>query len=205
MKKLILMIMAIALGVTAVPTNEAEAGGSRQGVSRRQQREQRRRELQRRKAHKIRKARKAVRQQQQVGKARKLRVRPGPAARLEAIHCRFEPVGRPMAYVRYEPSSRTVWTQTGWPQQWRSYQDVEVLTGLPPYGNQGFTLVAFGDVPILHVRMTGNAHTWYERHTSFPYEAAWGLVPTGVKIKETRGVCWTNGNGPVMNESEGLR
>ena len=127
-----------------------------------------------------------------------------PRSPIEAIECRIEPTNRPMAYLKYEPSSRTVWTLTGYPQTWRRYDDVEVLTGLPPYGSKGFTLIAFGDVPIIHLRLTYNAHNWYERDQTYAYQARWGLVPAGQKINDTAGVCWTKSIGPVTSDGGGF-
>jgi hypothetical protein len=105
--------------------------------------------------------------------------------------CRFEPIGRPLTFVKYYADSRTAWVQSGYPAKWVEYTDVVEVKGLPPFGKKGTSLVAFGgDVPILHYSRTNAGKIWYElREKNYPFSAVWGSLP-GTKARQ-EGVCWT--------------
>lgn len=114
------------------------------------------------------------------------------------MHCRFDPNGQPSSYLRYNPHTHVLRTLTGWPQKWTVFKHVKPLKGLPPYGNQGITLVVFGDVPALHVLVSPNNKLWFDqREASYPAQAIWGKIPGGPADRlfgPTLGACWTDHN-----------
>lgn len=128
-----------------------------------------------------------------------LRAMFGPA---KTVHCRFDPTGAPISYVKYDIVNRVAWTVTGWPQVTRRFDNVDVATGLPPYGNTGITLLAFQDAPIVHIQR-GYGRTWYETNTTFNFVSTWGLVPGAPTRNSRTGVCWTNIEPPNVIPSQG--
>jgi hypothetical protein len=90
------------------------------------------------------------------------------------------------------------------------YNDVQIYTGLPPFNDQGFSLVVFGDVPALHLEQT---YTTY-RDQSYPYIAYWGLVPGKLDLNIVdrifedpqygpRGFCYSKSLPTISIEREG--
>jgi hypothetical protein len=78
----------------------------------------------------------------------------------------------------------------------RNYSGVEIRSGLPPYGRQGISLVAFGgDIAMAHMRFDGSGTNWYERDTWYPYQSYFGSNfpgnPDAGSGWATQGVCWT--------------
>lgn len=118
------------------------------------------------------------------------------AAAEPTLYCRIDPVARPIVFLKYFKETKTAYVMSGFPAKWTKYTDVVEMTGLPPFGTKGKSLVAFGgDVPLIHYRKTGNATTWYEQmDTRYPYAAVWGSLP-GAKPK-AEGVCWTPSEQP---------
>lgn len=143
------------------------------------------------------------------------RVAPAPAPRVreevrvqqfeleaaEELHCRWEPTAKPMTYLKYDPVTKTAYVQHGWPQVWNKYTQVRLVTGLPPYGNTGLSLVAKNGTPIAHLKPTENGTIWYERGTSYPYESYFGRVPGAPQGEAIRGVCWTKSEPAKASES----
>jgi hypothetical protein len=107
------------------------------------------------------------------------------------LRCRIDLPGIPMTFVKYFRSTHTASVESGFPRQYVEYSDVVETTGLPPYGADGMSLVAFGgDIPIITFKKTGAGKIWYElRETTYPFSAVWGTLP-GAKAK-SEGVCWT--------------
>jgi hypothetical protein len=109
----------------------------------------------------------------------------------DVLHCRWDPTGKPMTYVKYDPATRTAIVQHGWPQVSNKYRQVRLVSGLPPYGDTGVSMLSKGGVPIAHLKATGNGTVWYERGTVYPYESYFGQVLGGPEAESVRGVCWT--------------
>jgi hypothetical protein len=107
------------------------------------------------------------------------------------LYCRIDLPNRPLTFVKYYAEEHTAWVQSGFPATWIEYTDVIEVTGLPPYGDKGTSLVAFGgDVPIIHFKKTGAGKIWYTlREETYPFSATWGSLPAA-KAKSP-GVCWT--------------
>jgi hypothetical protein len=121
----------------------------------------------------------------------------------DELHCRWEPTGKPLTYLKYDPVTKTAFVQHGWPQKWSKYTKVRLVTGLPPYGNEGLSLVSKSGVPIAHLKATGNGTIWYERGTTYPYESYFGNVPGAPQGEAIRGVCWTKSEPAVTNQNGG--
>src|SRR5262249_35043745 len=69
-------------------------------------------------------------------------------------YCEFESVGSsPRAWDIFDPRTATLWTHTRSPRATNIYQNVSVVVGLPPYGDGGFSIVAFGDKVALNVNL----------------------------------------------------
>lgn len=109
----------------------------------------------------------------------------------DVLHCRWEPTAKPMTYLVYNPVNKTASVQHGWPQKWNHYANVRLVTGLPPYGEEGLSLVTKTGVPIAHLKPSSNGTIWYERNTAYPYESYFGQVPGAPQGEAIRGVCWT--------------
>lgn len=118
----------------------------------------------------------------------------------EELHCRWEPTGKPMTYLKFDPVTKTAYVQHGWPQKWNQYTKVRLVSGLAPYGHEGLSLVNKKGVAIAHLKPTGNGTIWYERGTSYPYEAYFGNVPGAPQGEAIRGVCWTKSEQPTGGE-----
>ncbi len=146
--------------------------------------------------------------------------RPGPRPRVEAaqveqleerqqfeldpadeLHCRWEPTGLPMTYLKFDPATKTVWVQHGFPQKWDKYTNVRLVTGLPPFGEEGLSLVSKRGVDIAHLKPSTNGRVSYERDASYPYESFFGRVPGGLRGESGRGVCWTKSEPARISES----
>jgi hypothetical protein len=69
------------------------------------------------------------------------------------IYCEFSAWGQPKAWAVFDPRTSTVWTRTGSPKKTTVIQNVSILVGQQPYGDGGFTVVAFGDVPLFSVQL----------------------------------------------------
>lgn len=123
----------------------------------------------------------------------------GPA---KWVACRFDPTANPISFVKFSLQSRVARTLFGWPQVSQRFDNVEVATGLPPYGNTGITLLAFQDAPIVHIQR-GYGRTWYETNTTFNFVATWGLVPGAPTRNARTGVCWTDIEQPNVQPSPG--
>lgn len=119
----------------------------------------------------------------------------------DELHCRWEPTGSPMTYLKYDPATRTAFVQHGYPQRWDRYSQVRLVTGLPPYGEEGLTLVNKHGVEIAHLKPSLNGRVSYERDASYPYEALFGRVPGGPRGEPVRGVCWTKSEPARISES----
>ncbi len=105
------------------------------------------------------------------------------------IHCTFDTYYGPSSYVRYDADKARLWIGTGWPTEWRRYSGVTERRGLPPFGDNGISVVAFGDVPLVHLQV-GYARSWYERFTDYRIEGAWGILPGSSKSGD-RGYCYS--------------
>lgn len=128
-----------------------------------------------------------------------LRAMFGPA---KWVACRFDPTGNPISFVKFNIQSRIARTTTGWPQVTQRFDNVDVATGLLPYGNNGITLLAFQDAPIVHIQR-GYGRTWYETNTTFNFVSTWGLVPGAPTRNSRTGVCWTDVEQPNVQPSQG--
>jgi len=109
------------------------------------------------------------------------------------LHCNFEANSQPGSYLQWDGTTSTVWTLTGWPQQWTEYDNVTMINGNPPYSDQGFTLLAFGDVPLIHIQYSGDYHPGIK----YPYVATWGKEPGALVPDGIIGKCWTDDNPPL--------
>ena len=109
----------------------------------------------------------------------------------DILHCRWEPTASPMTYMKYDPKTKTAWVQSGFPQQWAQYSRVKIVSGRPPYGDLGLTLVTTKGFAIAHVLPSENGRLPTERTTSFSYEATFGDIPGGPLGEPQLGVCWT--------------
>lgn len=96
------------------------------------------------------------------------------------VHCLFEPMWSPIGYIRYDADRRRVWVQEGWPKVWHKYENVSMRRGLPPYNEQGVTLLAFDDVPIISFRIGKNPRNYQKHFEEYEIQAAWGILP-GIK------------------------
>lgn len=135
----------------------------------------------------------------------KVRVEPRQQFELDPtdeLHCRWEPTGKPMTYMKFDPVTKVASVQHGWPQKWSHYKNVRLVTGLPPYAEEGLSLVSKSGVPIAHLKATGNGKIWYETSTSYPYESYFGEVPGAPQGEAIRGVCWTKSE-PAKTEQNG--
>ena len=125
----------------------------------------------------------------------------------DMLHCRWEPTGRPMTYLRYDPITRTAWVQHSWVKRPNgqegpvedAYAKVRLVPGLPPYGEEGLSLVARNGLPIAHLKASGAGRVWYDRNTTYPYEALFGAVPGAPQGQSVDGVCWTKSE-PAQNQ-----
>ncbi len=148
----------------------------------------------------------------------------GNSASAEIVYCRFEQQWKPMTLAKWDTKRGTLITQHGYPARGRKYSDVRVVSDLLPYGDRGITLVVFGDVPALHLRLVNNATLPSDPTISYPYEAYWGNIPGRLSVpmgplvlldtlfnkrrtKEfgSRGVCWTKALPGRSVESDGKR
>lgn len=129
----------------------------------------------------------------------------------DVLHCRWEPTGKPMTYLKYDPITRTAWVQHGWIKRANgqegpisnAYTQVRLVSGLPPYGFEGVSLVAKSGSPIAHLKPSGAGKIWYERNTTYPYEALYGAVPGAPQGQSIHGVCWTKSEPAKTDEPSG--
>ncbi len=95
---------------------------------------------------------------------------------MDELHCRWEPAGRPMTYLRYDPITRTAWVKHSWVKRpngeegpiQNAYSQVRLVSALPPYGGEGVSLVSKSGIPIAHLKASGAGKIWYERNTTYP-------------------------------------
>ena len=76
-----------------------------------------------------------------------------PVRVTQRLYCEYKVPGQPRAFLIYDPHTATVWTRTGYPPRTRvfAHPPITTYTGFPPYGYDGFSIVAFGDAFLAHV------------------------------------------------------
>ena len=102
----------------------------------------------------------------------------------ESLHCVFEAEGFANSTIDYDPTAMTVTTTTGSPPAQQTFTSVTVRQGLAPYLNSGFSVIAFGDVPLFHVTL---------QSTNGAFPATWGLAVGGPQGVLNAGLCTTVG------------
>jgi hypothetical protein len=96
------------------------------------------------------------------------------------LRCEFAAEGFADSSLIYDPVAATVTTTTGDPAVQQTFNAVTTTTGLPPYGNDGLSVIAFGDVPLFSVMLTS---------VNNEYLATWGLATGGPAGVLNAGVC----------------
>ncbi len=149
----------------------------------------------------------------------------GHGAAAETVLCKFVDFDHPTRYLKWDNTKNVIWSTDSSEKEREKcfktkpskrskscmiYEDVSVFTNLPPYYKKGFSLVVFGDIPAIHLRLTNRATVGINKCKIYPYEAYWGLIPGKFdanwleKIFEgkngPKGVCWTKAN-PATEES----
>jgi hypothetical protein len=92
------------------------------------------------------------------------------------VHCNFQQPWKPSAYLRYDADRRRVWVESGWPHVWHRYENVGIIRGLPPFNQQGITLMASDDMPIVSFRIGTNPNNWESHFENYEIQAAWGFL-----------------------------
>ncbi len=82
----------------------------------------------------------------------------------QPLTCVFQQAGSPNSTAVFDPVANTVTTTTGNPATSQTFSNITVSSGLQPYGNNGITFVAFGDVPLFSVSLTTNSNTTCSEH-----------------------------------------
>lgn len=75
----------------------------------------------------------------------------------EPLQCVFNATETPQATAVFDPVADTVTTTTGSPATTQTFSNVTIVSGLQPYGNNGITFVAFGDVPLFSVTLQSSS------------------------------------------------
>lgn len=113
----------------------------------------------------------------------------------------------PWAFAIFDPSTATVWTHTVdlTKHRWVTtvYQNTTVIIGAPPYGDFGFTITAFGDVPLisLHMKHIDNDPFFGFFDSVFDpgLHATWGKAPGGPAGVVNAGYCDIGRPGPFQD------
>jgi hypothetical protein len=99
------------------------------------------------------------------------------------LYCEFSARGQRKAWAIFDPRTGRVWTRTGHPKKTTFFSNVSILIGQPPYGDGGFSVVAFGDVPLFSVRLksSGNCPLFSFIESIFDpdLDATWAKAPGG--------------------------
>jgi hypothetical protein len=95
----------------------------------------------------------------------------------------------PSAFMIYDPATKTVYTRSGSPLTTHTYQNVSAAAGSPPYYKHGFTVTAFGDVPVLSVSDKCFDTIPLLAYLLDNHEATWGKV-AGFPATLNSGLCF---------------
>lgn len=68
-----------------------------------------------------------------------------------SLDCTFKASGFATSTANYDAANQTVTITTGSPATSQTFQNVTILSGVPPYNADGFAYLAFGDVPLFSV------------------------------------------------------
>jgi len=108
------------------------------------------------------------------------------------LTCVFEVRGFPVSTIVYDPDARTLTTMTGSPSQTQVFTNVTTETGLAPYGEGGFSVIAFGDIPLVHINLRSecacDGKTFYKAKGA-TLIATWGSAPGGPRGVLNAGRC----------------
>jgi hypothetical protein len=105
-----------------------------------------------------------------------------------SLECTFEVAGFPESTATYDAANQTVETVTGSPPSTQTFQNVMIISGVPPYGNDGLAYIAFGDVPLFSVTIV-NTTGRHPHDSGQEILATWQSAPGGPKDVLNAGVC----------------
>lgn len=77
----------------------------------------------------------------------------------------------------FDPASLTVWTRSGSPKKTKVYQNLRLVTGVAPYFSGGYSLIIFGDVPVLSINSKATDTVPILAYMLDNHQATWGKVP----------------------------
>ncbi|NJM09535.1 MAG: hypothetical protein HC883_01145 [Bdellovibrionaceae bacterium] len=114
------------------------------------------------------------------------------------LTCEFEAEGFADSTIIYDPILRTATVTTGSPAVTQVFTEVTVATGLEPYGDGGFSVIAFGDVPLFHVNLksekTCGLMSYFKSAHGRELRATWGSAPGGPSNVLDAGRCTVEGS-----------
>jgi hypothetical protein len=120
----------------------------------------------------------------------------------QTIYCKFEVPGQPKAFLVWDPLRHVAWTHTLNPVRTQAFMDVKPVVGLPPYIDGGFSILAFGDVPLASVRLKDEKEcpliSFFAAIFDPDLDATWGLAPGGPRNVLDAGDC--NVGRPELND-----
>jgi hypothetical protein len=111
------------------------------------------------------------------------------------MYCTYRVHGRPVAFLVYDPRISTAWTRAGSPPTTRGWRNITTLVGGPgnPYGNGGFDIIVFGDVPLVFVSSRDvplpPVAAFFKAVFDPQLASTWHLAPGGPKDVLNAGEC----------------
>jgi hypothetical protein len=112
------------------------------------------------------------------------------------LYCEFwsgtQLFAMPDAFMIYNPKTQSVLTRTGSPATTKAYNNVTVEIGVPPYGDEGYTVKIFGDVPVVSIKQKKYDTIPLLAYALDDHEATWGKVPgfPNPKFNVDNGLCF---------------